>query len=339
MAATSPTVQPSPLPFFEAVNSFQKSAALRAAIELDVFTAIADGAATPAALAEKCQASERGMRILCDYLTVHGFLEKTDAEYALPPNSAIFLNRHSQAWIGSIVYFLTHPVQMERFRDLTASVRKGGAADASEIETDHPMWADFARFMAPLMFPASQEIGELLGASAGGPCKILDVAASHGVFGITIAQKNANARVVALDWPHVLEVARENAARMGVSDRHSTIGGDALAVDWGSDHDLVLLTNFLHHFDRATCERLLRKAHASLKSGGRVAILEFVPNNDRISPPLPAAFSLIMLANTPAGDAYTLDELQAMTAAAGLSNVTAHTLSNHVQTLVVATKS
>jgi len=338
MAASSPTSQPSPLPFFEAVNSFQKSSALRAAIELDVFTAIADGATTPAALAEKCQASKRGMRILCDYLTVHGFLTKGGSDYSLTPDSALFLNRHSQAFIGSIVFFLTHPAQMERFRDVAASVRKGGAADASAIETDHPMWADFARFMAPLMFPAAHEMAEILGASAGEPCQVLDVAAGHGVFGIAFAQKNPNAGVIALDWPHVLEVARENAAGMGVAERHSTIPGDALAVDWGSGYDLALLTNFLHHFDRATCERLLRKAHAALKPGGRVAILEFVPNDDRVSPPVAAAFSLVMLANTPAGDAYTLNELSSMAEAAGLSNVTAHTLSNQVQTLVVATK-
>jgi len=63
---------------------FSQSAALRAAIELDVFTAVADGATTPPALAGKCQASERGMRILCDFLTVEGFLHKTGSQYSLP---------------------------------------------------------------------------------------------------------------------------------------------------------------------------------------------------------------------------------------------------------------
>ena len=74
--------QPTPLAFFEAANAFHKSAALRTALELDVFTAVADGATTPAALAEKCSASERGIRILCDFLTVEGFLQKTGSEYS-----------------------------------------------------------------------------------------------------------------------------------------------------------------------------------------------------------------------------------------------------------------
>jgi len=151
------------------------------------------------------------------------------------------------------------------------------------------MWVEFARSMAPMMFMPSLEIADLLGAGRGEPWKVLDLAAGHGIFGISVAQKNPNATIVALDWPHVLEVAREHAAGMGVASRHSTIEGDALTVNWGDGYDVVLLTNFLHHFNRADCELILRKVHAALKPGGRVAILEFVPTTIaslRLEPPL-----------------------------------------------------
>ncbi|HTP85568.1 MAG TPA: class I SAM-dependent methyltransferase [Bryobacteraceae bacterium] len=338
MAATSQTNQLTPLAFFETANAFHSTAAMRAAIELDLFTAIDEGAATPAALATRCSASERGMRILCDYLAVEGFLDKAGNTYSLPAESSMFLSRKSSAFVGSMITFLTHEQQLANFRNLTAAVRNGGSTDATEIETDHPMWVEFARSMAPMMFMPSQEIAEILGAGKGEPWKVLDVAAGHGIFGIGVARKNPNAQIVALDWPHVLEVAKENAAKMGVADRHSTIGGDALKVDWGSGYDVVLLTNFLHHFDRAACEAILRKAHAAVKEGGRVAILEFVPNDDRVSPPRAAMFPLVMLANTPAGDAYTLRELTEMAGVAGLGGVTAQLLSNGIETLVVATK-
>jgi len=324
--------------FLRAVYSFHTTAALRTAIELDLFTAIADGAVTPSALAVRCQASERGLRTLCDFLTVQEFLTKRGTEYSLTPDSAMFLNRHSPAFLGSIVFFLTHPRQVENFQNLTAAVRKGGSADAREIEAEHPMWVEFARSMAGLMFMPSREIAQLLGAEQGEPWKVLDVAAGHGLFGIAVAQRNPNARVVALDWPHVLEVAAANASRAGIGDRHTLLPGSALAVDWGSDYDLVLLTNFLHHFDRASCENILARVHAALKPGGRVAILEFVPNDDRVSPPMAATFSLVMLANTPAGDAWTLREITGMLGAARLSNPVAHPLSNGIQTLVVAEK-
>jgi hypothetical protein len=94
-------------------------------------------------------------------------------------------------------------------------------------------------------------------------------------------------------------------------------------VDFGGPYDAVLLTNFLHHFDVATCVGLLRKVRAALKPGGISATLEFVPNEDRVSPPMAAGFSLTMLISTPAGDAYTFRELEAMHREAGFTQVRA----------------
>jgi len=95
--------------------------------------------------------------------------------------------------------------------------------------------------------------------------------------------------------------------------------GSVFDVDIGSGYDFVLIPNFLHHFDVETNEKLLRKLYAALVPGGRVATLEFVPNEDRVSPPMPATFALIMLADTPAGDAYTRAELESMMRNAGFT--------------------
>ena len=141
---------------------------------------------------------------------------------------------------------------------------------------------------------------------------MLDIAAGHGLFGIAVLRASAGAQVTAVDWRNVLEVARENARKFGVADRYSTLPGSVFDVDIGSGYDLVLIPNFLHHFDVPTNEELLRKLHAALVPGGRLATLEFVPNEDRVSPPMPATFALIMLAETPSGDAYTRAELEAM---------------------------
>jgi 2-polyprenyl-3-methyl-5-hydroxy-6-metoxy-1,4-benzoquinol methylase len=183
---------------------------------------------------------------------------------------------------------------------------------------------EFARSMVPMMMPSAHMIADVLDVASAGPIRVLDIAASHGIFGITIAQRNPAAEVVAVDWPHVLDVATENARKMGVADRHHVNPGDAFSVDFGTGFDVVLFTNFLHHFDVETNIGLLRKAAAAMNRGGRVVILEMVPNEDRISPPLAAGFALTMLAGTPAGDAFTLRELQEMLTAAGFGPATAH---------------
>ena len=320
--------QPSPELFFETVNSYQRPAALKAALELGVFTALGEGKETSQELATHCQTQERGMRILCDYLVIIGFLTKADGRYGLTPDSAVFLDRRSPAYMGSTLDFLLSPMLVSGFDDLAAAVRKGGTMlpEGGTVAPENPVWVKFARAMTPMMAMPAQLMAKLVNTDAERTLKVLDIAAGHGVFGIAIAQQNPQAEVVALDWPNVLEVAKENARNAGVSDRYSTIAGSAFDVDYGSGYDLVLLTNFLHHFDPPTCERLLRKVHASLAEGGRAVTLEFVPNEDRVSPPIPAAFSMMMLGSTPGGDAYTFPELERMFKNSGFAHSELHQL-------------
>jgi SAM-dependent methyltransferase len=108
-------------------------------------------------------------------------------------------------------------------------------------------------------------------------------------------------------------------------------------VDFGGPYDVVLLTNFLHHFDHATNVGLLKKVRAALKPGGRAVTLEFVPNEDRVSPPMPAAFAMTMLTTTADGDAYTLSELTAMHKEAGYGEVAAHPIPMSPHTIVMGT--
>src|SRR3984893_17124138 len=108
------------------------------------------------------------------------------------------------------------------------------------------MGVAFAKSMGPLTVPAAMFIAELLGASEKNACKVLDIAAGHGMFGITIAKRNPNAQIVALDWPAVLEVAKQNAQAAGLGGRYTTLPGSAFETDFGKDYDYVLVTNLFH---------------------------------------------------------------------------------------------
>jgi ubiquinone/menaquinone biosynthesis C-methylase UbiE len=313
---------PSPALFFETINAYQRTAAIKGAVDLDLFTSIAAGNTTTELLAKSCQADERGVRILCDYLVILGFLTKTAERYGLTPDSAIFLDRSSPAYMGGVVDFMLAPMMNDAFKDVAAAVKKGGTIlpDEGSIAPDHTVWVDFAKAMAPMMGMPSQMIAKLVQIPAGRTIRILDVAAGHGVFGIAFAQQYSNVEVTALDWAAVLEVAKENAERMGVGERYNLLSGSAFDVDYGNGYDLVLLTNFLHHFDPATNEKLLRKVHDSLADGGRAVTLDFIPNEDRVTPPGTAAFSMTMLGTTPHGEAYTFAELEKMFQNAGFSS-------------------
>ena len=332
--------QPSPDLFFDTLTAYQKTAALKAAIDLNLFTALADAPATAAQVAKVCNAAERGVRILCDYLTVLGFLHKSGDKYNLTADSAVFLSRKSPAYAGGVADFLLSDHLDIPFKRLTDSVRKGGCAESPEGSTspEHPIWMTFAQSMGGLMAHAAAGLAELLPLDANRPTKVLDISASHGVWGIAFAKKNPKAHLVALDWAPVLQITTKSAHAAGIAARFSTIAGSAFDVDLGADYDVVLVPNFLHHFNPAECVRFLKRSHAALRPGGKVAIVEFVPNSDRITPPQAAGFSLVMLATTPEGDAYTFDEYVAMLAEAGFQKPTPHSLPASMNQAVISVK-
>jgi 2-polyprenyl-3-methyl-5-hydroxy-6-metoxy-1,4-benzoquinol methylase len=337
-ASATPTMsppdgQPTPERIFAALSAHERTAALSAAIELDLFTAIGEGATTTDSLARRAGAAERGVRILADYLTVDGFLTKRSGQYGLAPEAAAFLDRRSPMYLGTMSRFLGTPAFTRRFERLTEAVRRGGTVEEDHmVIPEQPLWVEFARSMAPLQAPVAGLVADAVGHAE----RVLDIAAGHGLFGIAVARANPTATVVAQDWESVLAVARENAEKAGVADRFRLLPGSAFEVDFGAGLDLVLVPNFLHHFDAATCVALLRRVHDALVPGGRVAIVEFVPDESRVAPPIPAAFSLKMLAATPGGDAYTYAELDQMCREAGFGVAGLTALTPTPQSLVLA---
>jgi len=335
-ATTAPGTTPERL--FNAFNAHAQTAAIKTAVELEIFTAIAEGKTSPSAVAQRCDIAERGARILCDFLTIHGFLTKTGANYGLAPDSAMFLDRHSPAYVGSAIDFMLSERVMEAHAKLTDAVRSGRSAlGEAALEPENPIWLRFAEAMAPLtMMPAQGAAAELR--RSGEVHKVLDIAAGHGIYGIAVAQQNPKAQVYAADWKNVLTVAQRNAQKAGVADRYHLLPGSAFESDFGHDYDLVLIPNFLHHFDLPTCARFLNKVHGALAADGRAAVIEFVPNADRVTPPSAAGFSLTMLAMTPSGDAYTFAELEKMAKDAGFTRVEISPVELGVNRLVVAYK-
>ena len=321
---------------FETLQAHQQTSALRAGIELKLFTAIAAGARTPEALAPVCAASAKGLRVLCDFLTIIGFLTKDESGYGLTPDSEIFLVESSPAYMGGMASFLFHPFLEKGLANVTDAVRKGGTILPAEgsVSEDNPVWVNFARGMAPLTVPSAGLIARLTAGS--GPMQVLDIAAGHGMFGLTIAQHNPAADIHALDWKNVLAVAHENAVKLGVAGRWHAIEGSAFTADFGSGYDVVLVTNFIHHFDIPTNIGLLEKIRAAMKSGAKMAIVEMAVNDDRITPAGAGMFAMTMLTTTASGDAFSQREIESMCTRAGFHDITHHAVPSTPQTVTIA---
>ncbi|HEY2572583.1 MAG TPA: class I SAM-dependent methyltransferase, partial [Verrucomicrobiaceae bacterium] len=257
----SPSHPPTPQLFFETINAYQRTGALKAALELGLFTAIGSRPATAEEIAGRCQCPVRGIRILCDFLSIIGFLSKEEIRYALTTDSAFFLDQNSPAYCGAAAKFLLDPGLTETFDDLASTIRSGRMHHSEHGTTapDHPIWIEFARSMGPMMAPCAMGVAELAPLDGSRETRVLDISASHGAFGIAVARKNPRAHLVALDWEAVLSLTESNATVAGLEKRFSKIVGNAFKADLGRDYDLVLLPNFLHHFNIADCTKFLRR--------------------------------------------------------------------------------
>jgi hypothetical protein len=266
--STAATPKPSPEVIFGTLISYQHAFALKAAVELDLFTAIAEGATDSASLAKRVNAAERGVRILADGMAIQGFLRKENGKYSLSPDSAIFLDKRSPAYMGGMAEFLVSEENIRNFSQFADCVRKGGTVSSigdNSKPVDH-RWVSFAKAMGSMAAPVAGALSQMISANSSAEIKVLDIAAGHGMYGITVAKNNPRVQVTAVDWPAVLEVAKENAQKSGVADRYSVRPGSAFDTDLGSGYDYVFITNFLHHFDIPTNEKLLRRFHAGAQA-------------------------------------------------------------------------
>src|SRR6266404_3331318 len=117
---------------WDTFTGYQRTAALKAAVELDVFTHIAAGVATLEALAARCGAAPRGLRALLNHLVADGFLTRDAERYGLSATAAGFLDRNAPGYLGSAIGFIASGAVVDGFTRLTDAVRRGGTAISQE---------------------------------------------------------------------------------------------------------------------------------------------------------------------------------------------------------------
>lgn len=281
---------PDPSRIVEVLTAYWQSAALVAAIDLGVFTALGSGARSGAELARLCKADRAALVRLCDYLVALGLLRSVNGRYRATPATRLLDSRLSGSLAGLPRFFMGAPV-VAGFAELAATVRTGKAVTAPSRQ-----WPVFARATLPLRRAAATEIAIELARRGLGGDRILDVGAGASPLGVELLRRTRAATLVARDRTGVLKVAREHAAAAGVEDRVETIAGDVLTADWAGPFDLVVMMNVLDYFDGSAQLRLLRKARQTLRPGGALVVGAPLLNRNRRSPPDAVAYDMLLLA-------------------------------------------
>ncbi len=297
------------------IRSYWPSRCLLTALELDIFTAVGEGA-TAEQVGRTIEASSRGVSMLLNALVALGLLSKQGDAYQNTPESARFFVQGSK---DNHRNGLLHTANIwHSWSTLTDAVRRGTRVPVDGGRT--PNWTpDFiagmqrnAKDRAPLLVKA---IGTT------GVSRILDLGGGSGAYSIAFAQASSQVKCDILDLPEVVSLTSEYVKKSRVSGQISIRAGDMLDDGLGSGYDLVMLNAICHMFSEAQNRELFRRAHQALAPKGRLVVQDFILNPDKTGPQQAALFSLNMLVATEAGASYSEPEYTRWMQDAGFTEV------------------
>lgn len=267
-----------PVVVLDALASLLKARSLMAAARLGIFEALADGPATAGEVAERRGLDADTTELLLRSLAHFGYLKLARRRFALSKLSRTALLESAEApFLGYLEWNYTQWDMLGRMEEVVVS---GRGIAFHETMTDPAAWGSYQRAMLELARLEAPLVAAKIPVRKGA-LALLDVAGSHGLFGAELAKRHPPLRSTVLELPRAIAHARELAASAGIAHLVTHREGNLLEDDFGSGYDVVLLSNILHHFDRATNAEILAKAFACLNAEGTVAIWEAeAPNKD-----------------------------------------------------------
>jgi len=296
---------------------------ISAGVSNKVFDSLEDGAKTAKQVAEETGASARALRILMNALVGLDLLKKhRQGKYSLTPESAAFLLSNKPGthagFFGTIA-----PQLILRWLRLSDIVREGHPAVAVNQETEGTeFFSQLVENIIPMSYPPAQKLGDHLKlARTRNEIRVLDLAAGSGIWGIALAQKSPRVRVTAVDWAGMIPTTKRITRNFGVADRFQFIEGDLLEANFGNGYDIAILGHILHSEGEERSRELLKKTFRPLKSGGTIAIAEWLVNDERTEPLPSLMFAVQMLVNTDKGDTFSFNEIKSWLEDAGFRKV------------------
>ena len=296
---------------------------ISAAVNNKVFDALEGGAKTVEQLQKETGASARGLRTIMDALVGLELLKKDrQSRYCLTAESKAFLISEKPGtlagFFGSIL-----PVMISRWLRLTDTVRGGRPPVAVNQETEGTeFFSQLVETIIPMSYPGAQRLADHLKVEdAKEQLRVIDLAAGSGIWGIAVAQKSPRVRVTAVDWAGMIPTTKRITGKFGLRDRFNFIEGDLSEANFGSGYHVATLGHILHSEGEQRGRQLLKKVFRALKSGGTIAIAEWLVNDDRTKPLHSLMFAVQMLVNTEKGDTFSFNEIKEWLEDAGFKKV------------------
>ena len=301
-----------------------------AAVEMDVFETL-EGRALDAAEAGAALGglAERPTRALLDTCVAAKLLDKADGRYTNSPLASRFLHAGSE-------YSLRNYVLDERWCwGAWGRLEDALRADAQQIPPDEEGYHAFpAEFFYDFLHGHSLAMAERLAEAVDltGVHRIMDVGGGSGAVSIALCRRFPDLEAVVVDQEPVAARAAEHIERAGLSARIATHAANLFVDPLPAGCDAAVVANLLHDFSPGRCAEILARVAGALPAGGRLVIMEIVPDDERTGPPLAVAFAAAMVVNTAGGDAHTAAQYEAWLTNAGFTGIRRHRLPGRMVT-------
>ena len=270
-----------PVPMLDALFSILKARSLMVSVRFGIFEALRDGPLTASEVAATCHLDAECTELLLRVLVIADYIEMRGERFALSELSRRTMIAGAEHELFG--YLMWNYSQWDMVAHLDDLLRTGRGMDFHQTLKDADAWANYQRAMMEVARFSAPIVAERVPVKAGAR-RLLDLAGSHGLFGAALCRKHPPMKSTVLDLPVAVDHARELARAEKIDDVVEHRAGDLLSDDYGSDNDVVLVSNILHHFDEATNLRILRRAFDSMTDQGTLAIWE-IEAPEKGSPP------------------------------------------------------
>jgi SAM-dependent methyltransferase len=300
-----------------------RTGTLVAALDLDLFTRVADGYRTAPVLARVTGAAEPGVDALLTALAGLGLLTRAeDGTVELAEDAAAHLVRGLPGYLGDLRH-MHHTLNFRLWPRLAEAIQAGRPLDEIFADDGSAVWERVTPYLDALSEAAERWLAGALADRLGDAPRVLDVGCGSGGYGRAVARRFPGARVLGLDREDVARLAASRANEAGLGDELTYRGGDVRDLDWGTGHEAVLLCNLLHGYPEDVCRAVLGRARQALAPGGCVAIFEIVPDVEQpMANPVAAFFTLQMLM-TSRGRAHSVSDYGRWLGEAGFTGLRA----------------
>lgn len=310
---------PSPQRIMELANAFYGSCVLFAASDLGFFGALARQPGLGAAdLAAGLKLDPRATRLLADACVALGLLAQQADGYANTPESMAFLVPGASGDLSRAIRY-NRDVYAAWGR-LTEFARSGRPVERPELHlgTDPARTRDFVLAMHGRAMAIGRAVVPLLAIPEG--ARVLDVGGGPAAYATLIARAVAGATCTVIDLPDVAAIARALVAEAGLADRIRCVDGDYHQAPFPGEQDVVVMLGILHQEAPDSIRALLKKAHAALKPGGRLYVLDMMTDATRAHPPFAALFAVNMALTMRDGWVFSDQDLSGWLAEAGFTD-------------------